>query len=157
MLRSPHRKLAAALLGFLPAALLAAELRLGAAPQAEGALSVADAVSRRDQLTGKTVRVRGKITEVCQMAGCWAALRDANGESTLRVKVTDGEIVFPAESVGKTAVVEGKFERFTLTRDQAIAREKHEAEEQGRKPRRTVPKTEWTVYQIAGTGAVVLD
>ncbi len=136
---------------------MAADTRLGAAPATDGAIGVAQAVSRRENLVGKKILVRGRIVEVCQMAGCWVALRDADGDAAIRVKVADGEIVFPKESVGKSAVVEGKLERFKLTRDQAMAREKHEADEQGRKPRKAVPQREWTFYQIAGTGAVLFD
>jgi hypothetical protein len=140
---------------------LTAEVRLGAAPAVEGAMDAAEAFAQRDKLAGTQVRVRGRITEVCRMAGCWVALASADAASgspkTLRVKVTDGEIVFPKDSPGKVVVVAGKLERFKLNRAQVIAREKHEAEEQGRAPRKTIPKSEWTVYQIAGTGAVILD
>jgi len=45
---------------------------------------------------GKTVQVKGKITEVCQMMGCWIYVADAQGNK-IRVKVNDGEIVFPKD------------------------------------------------------------
>ena len=55
------------------------------------------------------------------------------------------------------AVAEGTFERFDLTKEQVVARMKHEAEEQGRTfDPKSVSGPE-TFYQIAGTGAVVLD
>ncbi|MEZ5398028.1 MAG: DUF4920 domain-containing protein [Bryobacteraceae bacterium] len=147
----------AALPALFLAPLLLGETPLGKAPSREGAIPVTEAIARRQALVGNTVRVRGQIAEVCQMAGCWAALRDPNGAQVLRVKVPDGEITFPKESVGRPAIVEGEMQRFDLTREQAIARENHEAEEQGRKPRKTVPKSEWTVYQIAAAGALLLD
>ena len=89
------------------------------------------------------------------MEGCWMALSD-NGQ-LLRIKVNDGDIVFPKESVGKMAIAEGKLEKFELTREQTIARAKHEADEQGRKFDPKSIKSGSVVYQIAGTGAVLLD
>jgi len=65
--------------------------------------------------------------------GCWMTIVDPVGERTIRVKVNDGEIVFPKSAVGKLAIVEGKLIRLELTREQATAQARHEAEEQGRK------------------------
>ena len=56
---------------------------------------------------GKAVQVRGKITAVCEDMGCWMAL--TTSDTTVRVKVNDGEIVFPKEAIGKLATAEGKF------------------------------------------------
>lgn len=106
---------------------------------------------------GKQVQVKGKITEVCQMMGCWMALTDTQSGKAIRIKVNDGEIVFPSEAVGKTAIAEGTFTRIEQTREQAIASAKHEAEERGRKFDPSKIKSGTTTYQIRGTGAVVLD
>ncbi len=118
-------------------------------------MAVAAVLSDPEPLAGKTVQVKGKVAEVCQMAGCWMSLTD-EGKS-LRIKVNDGDIVFPKESVGKMAIAEGKLEKMELTRDQMIARAKHEAEEQGRKFDPKSVKSGKTIYQIQGVGAVVLD
>lgn len=117
--------------------------------------SVAEVMANPAPLTGKTVQVKGKVSEVCDMAGCWMSLVD--GESVLRIKVSDGEIVFPKESVGRMAIAEGKLEKMELTREQLVARAKHEAEEQGRKFNPKSIKSGKTIYQIQGAGAVLLD
>jgi len=107
--------------------------------------------------TGKTVQVKGKITEVCTMMGCWMNLVDTASGQAIRIKVNDGEIVFPKESIGKLALAEGTFKKIQLTREQAIARAKHEAEETGRKFSPDSVKGPQTIYQIAGLGARILD
>ena len=89
------------------------------------------------------------------MAGCWMALSDDG--KILRIKVNDGDIVFPKEAVGKLAIAEGKLEKMDLTREQTIARAKHEADEQGRKFNPKSIKSGTVVYQVAGTGALLLD
>ncbi len=107
------------------------------------------------QYTGKTVLVRGKVTEVCEMAGCWMKLVD--GGQSLRVRVNDGDIVFPKTAIGKIALAEGKLVEIKLTREQAVARARHEAEEQKRPFRAESIKSGMTIYQIQGTGAVVSE
>ncbi len=61
--------------------------------------------AKADSLVGQTVQVTAKVTEVCEMMGCWMDLTDNEGH-LLRIKVDDGDIVFPKDSVGKTAIVE---------------------------------------------------
>lgn len=137
-------------------ACLAAEKKLGkplALTQPTPIKQVLDAPAKH---VGKPVQVKGSITEVCQMAGCWTNLADADGHA-IRIKVNDGEIEFPKDAVGKTAIAEGTLQKFELTREQTIARAKHEAEEQGRKFNPASIKSGITVYQIQGSGAVILD
>ena len=135
----------------------AAELKLGKPLTLKQSSSVAELMVKPDALVGKTVQVKGKITEVCQMMGCWMALAEPNSQVTVRIKVNDGEIVFPKESAGKMAVAEGLLQRIELNKDQAIARAKHEAEEQGRKFDPSSIKGGSTIYQIQGTGATILE
>ena len=138
----------------LPFSISAAQ-NLGKPLTLDKPMTIADVMANPSPLAGKTVQVKGKISEVCQMAGCWMSLVD--GENVLRIKVNDGDIVFPKDSVGKMAIAEGKLEKMELTREQMVARAKHEAEEQGRKFDPKTVKAGKTIYQIQGAGAVVLD
>ena len=137
-----------------PSSIFAAQ-KLGKPLTLDKPMTVADVMANPSPLAGKTVQVKGKISEVCQMAGCWMSLVD--GENVLRIKVNDGDLVFPKESVGKMAIAEGKLEKMQLSREQMIARAKHEAEEQGRKFDPKSVKGGKTIYQIQGVGAVLLD
>ncbi|MBI1787390.1 MAG: DUF4920 domain-containing protein [Acidobacteria bacterium] len=110
--------------------------------------------ARPEKYAGQIVQVTGRVTEVCEMMGCWMNLVDTANQS-IRIKVDDGEMVFPKTAVGKTAIAEGKLTRLQLTRDQAIARARHEAEEQGRKFNSDSIKSGATLYQIQGSGAVI--
>jgi hypothetical protein len=136
----------------------AAEVKLGKPLTLKEPAAVATITAKPEPLVGQTIQVKGTVTEVCQMMGCWMALRDLTDHAALvRVKVNDGDIVFPKDSIGKTAIAEGKLTRIQLTREQAIARARHEAEEQGRKFDPKSVKSGTTIYQIAGAGAVILD
>ncbi len=110
--------------------------------------------ARPADYVGKTVQVKGKISDVCQNMGCWMMLVDGSGNS-IRIKVKDGEIEFPKDSAGKTATAEGKLVKIELTKEQAVAQARHEAEENHRKFDPSSVKSGATIYQIQGTGAVI--
>ena len=61
------------------------------------------------------------------------------------------------DGAGRMAVAEGKFSKTELTKEQAIEQARHVAEEAGRKFDPSTIKSGTTVYQVAGTGAVILD
>jgi len=116
---------------------------------------VATILNSPENYVGKMVQVKGKVTEVCQMMGCWMQIQD--GEKMLRVKVKDGEILFPKNSAGRAVTAEGVLKKIELNEKQAIAWAKHEADERGQKFDPAKIKGGITMYQIQGTGAVLLD
>ncbi len=134
----------------------AAETKLGKPLELKNTTAIRQLVDKPADYVGKPVQVKGTVTDVCQMAGCWTQLADEAGNA-IRIKVTDGEIEFPKSSMGKTVLAEGTLRKFELTKEQTIARAKHEAEEQGRKFNAASIKSGSTFYQIQGTGAVILD
>ena len=136
--------------------LIATSEQMGAPFTLEETTPIAKILAAPDSYVGKTVRIEGKATEVCQMMGCWVMLRDDDG-NMLRVKVVDGEIVFPQDAPGRKVAAEGELARFDLTREQAVARARHEAEEQGRAFDPASIKEGTVVYQLQGTGARVVD
>jgi Domain of unknown function (DUF4920) len=135
-----------------------AESKLGKPLTLNQPSAIREILATPAEFTGKTVQVKGKITEVCQMMGCWMALVDpADSTKTIRIDVHDGDIVFPKDSAGKMATAEGILIKQELTRDQVIAKAKHEAEEQGRKFDPKQVKQGATYYEIRGAGAVIAD
>ena len=135
-------------------ALLAAELKLGKPLTLPEPMPLATLVSHPDDYVGKTVQVRGKITAVCQMMGCWMDLVNDAGQS-VHISVEDGVIVFPKDSAGKMAVAEGKFTKTELTREQSIARAREQAHDSGRSFDAAKVKGPVILYQIEGTGALI--
>ncbi len=136
--------------------LSAAEIKLGKPLTVKEPMPLATLLAHPDDYAGKTVQVKGKIVEVCQMAGCWMDLTNDAGQK-LRIKVNDGEIEFPKNGAGKMAVAEGKFSKTELTKEQAIERAKEEADEMGKKFDPASVKGPVTIYQIQGSGAVILS
>jgi hypothetical protein len=135
--------------------LSAADIKLGKPLAGMEVVPIATLLAHPDNYAGKTVQVKGKITEVCQAMGCWMELANQDGQA-IRVKVNDGEIEFPKDSAGKTAIAEGKFTKIVLTREQAVARAKEEAEEKGKPFDPASVKGGTTIYQVQGSGAVIV-
>ncbi len=133
----------------------AAAVKLGAPLSQKDQIAIASLTATPADFVGKTVQVKGKVTEVCEKMGCWMMLVDTASKAKVRIKVKDGEIVFPKDSIGKVAVAEGKFVKIEMTKDQAIAQAKHEAEENKKKFDPSTITGPTTIYQIAGTGAVI--
>ena len=132
--------------------------QLGTPLTLDAPVTIQQALTDASSNVGKTVQVKGKVTEVCQMMGCWMALADPSDSSkTIRIQVKDGDIVFPKDSVGKIAIAEGVLTKHELTRAQTVAKAKHEAEEQGRKFNPDSIKQGVTYYEISGTGAVFTE
>jgi hypothetical protein len=104
---------------------------------------------------GKKVLVEGTILDVCSKRGCWMEISSDKQFQKIKVKVKDGEIVFPMEAKGKSAVVEGEVYEINMTKEQALKQAEHEAEEHGKKFDPSSVKGPVTYYQIKGIGAEI--
>ena len=103
-----------------------------------------------EKFVGKTIRIDGVATAVCQEMGCWMALGEsAQAENSVRLKVThDGKIVFPISAKGKTVSAEGVFVKVSATDKESKETIKEQAA--------VMTVTEFSkTYQINTTGAVI--
>lgn len=124
----------------------------GAGVQVAEATPVAKILADPDAYVGKKVRIEGKVTDVCPMAGCWMEVDE--GGKTIKVKVEDGVIVFPATAKGQPTVAEGVVEAIPMTREKYVDWLAHLAEEKGEKfDPSTVGEGPFRILQIKGTGA----
>ena len=95
------------------------------------AYNIIELISNKSIYLNKKVKVKGLIKEVCPMRGCWLEIVDENEINKLRIKVTDGEIVFPLSAKGRNIEAEGQFSILTLNKKQAKNWKKHLAAEKG--------------------------
>jgi hypothetical protein len=136
---------------------LSAETRLGKPLTQKQPMSIQQVLSQADRYTGKTVQVKGKVTEVCEMMGCWMEMVDPASGQHVRIKVNDGDIVFPKDAAGKMAIAEGKLAKITLSKEEAIAHAKEEAADRKQPFKPESVKGPVAFFQIEGTGAVLQD
>jgi hypothetical protein len=105
------------LLGFTPL-LGAGPTKLGDGVSLETATPIATLLDRAQEYLGRTVRVDGTVTGVCGHEGCWMELQDEDSGRSIRLKVEDGEIVFPVTAKGRQASAEGTLERVAPKKDE---------------------------------------
>lgn len=125
----------------------------GAGVKLAAATPVSALLASPKDFVGKTVRVDGIVAAVCDKAGCWMDLRDEKVDPktarTLRMKVKDGEIVFPVSAKGKKASIEGVFEPVGEEMAHEYAADAKEAKAGSEM------KTPAPAYQLKGTGAII--
>jgi hypothetical protein len=117
--------------------------------------AISSIIDTPDVYVGKKVKVSGLVVDVCSRRGCWIYLAGDREFEKIRVKVTDGEIVFPMEARGKVAIVEGVVESMELTKEEVIARRKHHAEETGEAFDPSSVTSGETVLRLRGLGAEI--
>ncbi len=113
---------------------------------------IKDILAAPESFAERPVAVEGEVVGVCKMMGCWIELQGGEGER-LRVKVDDGVIVFPETAQGRKAIAQGVVERLEFSREEAVERARHEAEETGREfdPETVTPP--YREIRLRGTGA----
>ena len=112
-------------------------------------------LQKPEAFVGKKVLVKGRVVDVCKKRGCWMEIASDLPYQTIRVKVKDGEIVFPLEARGKEAIVEGIVEKLVFSKKDLLKAMKHQAKEHG-EPFDSTKITEGkTVYRLRGLGAKI--
>jgi len=115
-------------------------------------------LNNADSYLDKNVLIQGEIVDVCPMRGCWIEVKDFDSEKSIRVKVKDGEIVFPEDSKNKQVLVEGIFSKLIFTEEQAIKWKIHLAEEKGvnlKEEDVELDASDLVEYRIKGLGAQI--
>ncbi len=119
--------------------------------------NVADILESPDSYVDKKVLIEGTVVAVCSHRGCWMDIAAKKAFKQIRVKVADGDIVFPLSAKGREALVEGMVERLHFSREDIIRWRRHQAEQHGTEfDPKTVTSGE-TIYRIKGLGAVIED
>jgi hypothetical protein len=115
---------------------------------------VSDLLAHPDAWVGKTIRVQGKAVGVCEHRGCWINLASDVEGQTVRVKVKDGEIVFPPEILGDLVMAEGVWTANQLDMEATKKVCEANAKKEGRTFKADEVTSCLTLYQLSGTGAV---
>jgi hypothetical protein len=129
------------------AAALGAEEKFGGGVTLKEVTPIAALFESPASYVGKTVRVEGTISAVCEEMGCWMELKDEASGKSIQLKVDDGVIVFPLAAKGKKGTGQGVFEEISATDPHAMeAATKDDAQHKAMAAMK---------YRIKATGAVV--
>ena len=131
--------------------------KYGSEISVEEKTNISDILNSPEDYLDQKVLVEGEVLDVCQKMGCWMELKsDVEGEK-IKVKVKDGDIIFPVEAKGQTALVEGTVYKIELTQEEAAEYLEHVAEEQNQEFDSSTITGPMTIYQIKGLGAEIYD
>ncbi len=146
-----------AILALSVGVLVAKEQTFGEGVSSKETMKVSELLASPDKYVGETVRVQGTAVAVCKHRGCWVSIAsDVEGEF-VRVKVTDGVIVFPPEIMGETIIAEGVWTANKLDLETTKKLCANEAKKSGEEFDASKVTDCRTLYQISGTGAVVVE
>lgn len=139
----------------LPALAAGAGIHVGGEITVAQPTPIATILAAPADLEGKVVRVEGEVTGVCKMRGCWMEVGDDAGHH-IRISVEDGVLVFPADSTGKPASVQGKVVVNEVSKQQYVEWRKHLAEDGGEAfDEAKLGAGPYRIVEIAGTGATI--
>lgn len=116
---------------------------------------VSEILENPNSYIGKTVLVQGDVLDVCNEAGCWMDIASDVSNQKIKIKVKDGDIVFPVEAKGSSALVEGVVYSIELDEEEAKEYFKHMAEDAGKEFDSSSVTGPMTIYQIKGVGAEI--
>ncbi len=95
--------------------------RFGAALSEAAPMTLASVLASPKDHAGKTVKVSGRVSGVCQKKGCWMTLvpPDKTDATPVRISFKDYGFFVPMSIMGKQVLAEGVFEVKVLPQAQA--------------------------------------
>ena len=133
----------------------AEEIKFGDPIELKKSLDISKILESPGDYLNKLVRVEGTIVGVCAHMGCWMEIGGDEPFTKIRVKVNDGDMVFPLTAKGQHAVIEGELVALDLSQEQATMMKKAECEEKGEHFDPDSVTEGITVYQIKPRGVVI--
>lgn len=130
-------------------------LKYGAPLSLSEETKISQVLREPENYLGTRVLVQGEIVDVCAKAGCWLEIAGDQPGQKIKIKVNDGEIVFPVTAKEKAARVEGEVYKIELSHEQALGYMAHVAEEQGAAFDSSSVAGPMVIYQIKGLGAEI--
>ena len=131
------------------------EIKFGEPIGLKKSLKITKILENPGDYLNKVIRVEGTIVGVCAHMGCWMEIAADEPFTKIRVKVKDGDMVFPLTAKGRHAVIEGELVALDLSQEQATMMKKAECEEKGEHFDPDSVKEGITIYQINPRGVVI--
>ena len=126
-------------------------MTFGAKTNVEGALDANELPKLLADKSTAEVKVKGKVSEVCKMEGCWLKMETANGP--MMIKMRNHAFMVPLSMNGKTIVAAG----IVNHKETSVEMLRHYAEDAGKtKEEIAAIKTPKKEITMEATGILVL-
>ena len=115
---------------------------------------IARVLANPSQYEGRTVRIDGIVTAVCEHKGCWMSFApdSAPQAATFLVKVDDDVIVFPVSARGRRASAQGVIQRVPGNPEAQEAANEHARHAAAAN---AAPAPAPVAWQLKATGAII--
>ena len=110
---------------------------------------VLDALKNPAKFIEKTVRLEGRIMEVCQKKGCWMQI--GTERHPMLVKFKDYAFFVPKDASGRTAIVEGTMSM----KQETVEQTKHYLEDAGKKDEAAKVTEGRKLYHFLASGVAI--
>lgn len=137
--------------------LAAEEIKFGEPIELKESLKISNILENPGDYMNGLIRVEGTIIGVCAHMGCWMEIAGDEPFTKIRIKVNDGDMVFPLTAKGQNAIIEGELVALDLSKEQATMMKQAECEEKGEHFDPDSVTEGITVYQIKPRGVVILS
>ena len=116
---------------------------------------ISELLAKPEEFVGKRVLVRGEVVGVCKKRGCFVELKGDEPFQSIRFKVEDGVIIFPASCTGHEVIGEGVFAKleFPVEKHREILASRAKAKGEEFDPETVTQPL--VVWQIDGLGAKI--
>ena len=138
-------------------AAFAEELNFGSPIDESAKVAISSILASPEQYLEETVTVKGLIVGVCAKRGCWVELASDAKFEKLRIKVRDGDMVFPLSAKGRTALATGKLKEIPLDLEQTKQYKAYLAKRKGEDFDIAAVTEPMSIYQLAPVGVKILD
>lgn len=132
------------------------ELNFGEMVDQKATTPISQLMASPDKYVDKTVTIEGLVTSVCKMRGCWMTIASDEKYQKLRIKVRDGDMVFPLSAKGRKALATGKFTKVEFSMKQTINYYKRNAEHEGKTFDAASVTKPYIYYQVVPVGVKIL-
>ena len=152
-----HTAFAAILLTTLVATAQAKPQNFGEQVQQELLTPISTIMASPEQYVDKQITIEGNIVAVCEHRGCWMTIASDERFQTLRLKVKDGEMVFPLSARGHKAIATGTLQALNYDLEQTKEIKAYYAKEAGEAFDPKTVTEPMTMYQMVPVGVSILD
>ena len=135
----------------------AEELNFGESVNQSTLIEISTLLSAPTQYLDKQVTVKGTIVGVCTKRGCWVDLASDAKFEKLRIKVRDGDMVFPLTAKGRDALATGILKEIKLDLEQTRRYKAHLAKRQDEEIDLQSITEPMAIYQLSPFGVKILD
>jgi hypothetical protein len=133
------------------------ELFFGEAVNEKAMVSISTLLENPEKYIDKEITISGTIVGVCTRRGCWADIASDAKFEKLRIKVRDGDMVFPLLAKGRQAVATGTLQAIELSLEQTKSYKATLAKRRGETIATEDITVAMSIYQLAPIGVKVLD